>query len=139
MGTMAGVPGAVTTRLPGDARYAPVWINTDRRPIGQVTAIGSTVVGLVADDGTLLVIGIDPATGHELWHEPATPGTVTVGVAVKVAQIGEDKVAYFRPVENVTTYAQLVVADARSGRDIAVSPPMLFSTHPYACANHQDA
>jgi hypothetical protein len=31
------------------------------------------------------------------------------------------------------------VADARSGHDVAVSPPALFSTHPYACTNQQDA
>ena len=132
-------PVAVSARTAGDARYAPAWINTDRHPIDQVKAIGSTMVGLVVDDGTLLVIGLDPATGHELWHEPATPGSVMIALAVEVAQIGEDKVAYFRPVENVIPYAQLVVADARSGRDVAVSPPMMFSTTPYACVNHQDA
>jgi outer membrane protein assembly factor BamB len=131
-------PVAVSAPASGDARYAPVWINTDRRPVGPVTAIGSTVVGLVVDDGRLLVIGIDPATGRELWQEPATPGAVTIGVAVDIEKIGEDKVAYFRPVENASQFARLVVADARSGRDVAVSPPAWFSTYPYACTN-QDA
>jgi rRNA maturation protein Nop10 len=132
-------PAAVSAP-PRDAKYAPAWSYRERRPIGQVWAIGSTVVGLVVDNGKLLVIGIDPATGHELWHEPATPGSVTVGVAVRIAKIGEDRVACFRPVEGAIPFAQLVVvADARSGRDVAVSPPARFSTHPYPCANHQDA
>jgi outer membrane protein assembly factor BamB len=132
-------PATVSAPPQGDTKYAPAWTNTDRRPIGQVQAIGSTVVGMVVDDGKLLVIGIDPATGHELWHEPATAGMVTIGVVVEVAKIGDDKVAYFRPVDDAPFLARLVVADARSGRDVAVSPPALFSTHPYACTNHQDA
>src|SRR5262245_14927761 len=67
---------------PEEPRYAQAWIYTDRRPIDQVTAIGSTMVGLVVDDAALFVVGIDSATGHELWHQPATPGAVTVGVVV---------------------------------------------------------
>lgn len=132
-------PVAVSAPASSDARYAPAWINTDRRPIGEVQAIGSTVVGLVVDDGRLLAIGIDPATGRELWHQPATPGTVTIGVSVQLAKIGEDKVAYLRPLRKGAPLTQLVVADARSGRDLAVSPPEWFTTHPFACKNDQDA
>ena len=70
---------AVSMPPPGDATYAPAWINTDPRPIGPVKAIGSTVVGMVVDDGKLLLIGIDPATGYELGHASAT---LAVGVHV---------------------------------------------------------
>jgi hypothetical protein len=132
-------PEAASAPPPADAKYAPAWIKIDRRPIGPVRAIGVAVVGMVVEDGKLLVLGLDPATGHELWQEPATPGAVTIGVPVRIAKIGEDKVAYFRPAEDATPFARLVVADARSGRDVAVSPPALFSTHPYPCTNRQDA
>src|SRR5262249_10900225 len=124
---------------PDEPRYAQEWTYTDRRPIGQVTAIGSTMVGLVVDDAALFVVGIDSATGHELWHQPATPGGVTVGVAVHIAKIGADRVAYLRPVPNTDYVAQLVVADAQSGRDLAVSPPAWFKAHPFACRDDQDA
>jgi hypothetical protein len=46
-----GPRGPVAVSTPsGDSRYAPVWINTDRRPIGPASAIGSTVVGMVVAD-----------------------------------------------------------------------------------------
>lgn len=123
---------------PGDPRYAQAWVNTERRPIGQLKAIGSTMVGLIAESRGLLVVGIDPVTGHERWHRSATPATVTIGVVVSVTKIGDDKVAYFRPLTNVG-FAQLVVADAQTGRDLAVTPPGLFTTLPVACMHDQDA
>jgi hypothetical protein len=129
----------VSAPPPSDSRYTQAWINTDRHPIGQLTAIDSTMVGLVVHDSELLVVGIDPTTGHELWHRPATPGAVTPGVVVHIAKVGANKVAYFRPVAHPNFAAQLVVADARSGRDLAVSPPAWFTAYPFACMNDQDA
>jgi hypothetical protein len=118
--------------------FAPIWVNTDRHPIGQLTAIGSTMVGIVIDDHELFLVGIDPATGNELWHQQITPSTVTPGVIIEVTPLGDDKVAYFRPVRNPADWAELVIANARTGKDLVTSPRGLFASLPHVCMNGKD-
>jgi hypothetical protein len=129
-------PVALEASLVGTG-FAPIWVNTDLRPIGQLVTIGSTMAGLAVHDARLFLLGIDPATGNVLWRQQTTPNLITIGEPLEVVQIGDDKVAYLRPYDG--HLAQLVVAEAATGRDLATSPPALFNSLPFACIDGRDA
>ena len=114
-----------------------VWTRTGLRPIGQPRAVGPVVVGIVAAaDRRLVLVGIDPATGRELWEQPVTPSRATRGVVVDFAKVGEDKVAFLRPTADTDAgSAVIVVADARTGADIAKSPEALFTSMLVSCSS----
>jgi hypothetical protein len=131
--------GPVVLHAAAASGYAPIWVNRDLTPIDQPTAIGSMVVGIASDGKKLVIAGIDPATGTIRWRQPVTPGDITPGEGIHVTAIGDDRVAYLRPTSAGPEFAQLVIADARTGEDLATSPPELFDAPPYACANGKDA
>lgn len=121
---------------PGAPQVA--WINDELQPVDQPRAVGAFAIGMVSGpDRTLLVVGLDPATGHVLWRQPLTPGAVPPGVAVDVTPVGKDKIAYFRPTVTDTVYAELVLADAATGTDIAKTSQERFSSPPYRCGNEE--
>jgi outer membrane protein assembly factor BamB len=97
------------------------------------------MVGIVStSDRELVLLGLHPATGEKLWRRPVTPSAVTPGVAIGVNKVGEDKVAYFRPTRDDRHYAELVVADARTGNDLVKSPEAWFTAAPAVCADGKD-
>jgi hypothetical protein len=115
-----------------------IWRNPGLRPIGQPYSIGSVAVGIVTGaDHTLWVVGVDPVHGAKLWQQPLTPSGITRGVAVSIAKVGDDKVAYLRPTSRPYA-AELVVADARSGIDLVKSPEGVFSSPAFLCLNGRD-
>jgi hypothetical protein len=121
---------------PGSLEIA--WINNQLRPIGQPQAVGAVAVGVVSTpDRKLLVVGIDPTNGRELWRQPLTPSAITPGVPVTVTPVG-DKIAYLRPTSVDTGYAELVLADATTGADVAKTPEALFLSPPTLCRNGKD-
>jgi hypothetical protein len=124
----------MSAALPG---FRAIWVNTDLRPIAQPIAVGSELVGLVVDGSWLAVVSIDPATGGVRWRQRASPAHVTPGVTIELVPVGDDKVAYFRPYDG-GGMSQLVVADARTGRDLTSSPPYWFYSIPYVCENGKD-
>ena len=148
-GLIAMVLGcASTTEIP-PAAHVPIassspsglsliWRNRELRPVGQPIAIGTVAVGIVTKDRKAFVVAIDAATGRTLWQQPLTPSRITPGEQISVTKLGNDKVAYLRPVVADTEDAKLVVADVQSGRDLAVSPDVLFTSPPIVCANGKD-
>src|SRR5262249_27037499 len=115
--------------------FQPIWVNLDLHPIGQPTAVGSAMVGIVIDGDRLSLVRSDPATGRKRWQQPLATGDIAPGVAVDIAVISADTVAYFRPSSADIYLAHLVIADATTGADLAVSPPERFTSPPYPCPN----
>lgn len=124
-----------SSALPG---FRPIWVNTALHPVAQPIAVGPALLGIVVDGRRLLLIGIDPATGALLWQQAMSYGDATPAVAAAIVPLGEDRVAYLRPYPDDSDLAHLVVADARTGRDLAVSPPHSFAAPPHPCANGKD-
>src|SRR5262245_7624738 len=81
-------PNPVRLEAAPVAGFAPIWVNRDLKPIGQLTPIGSVMVGMVVDDYSLFLIGLDPATGHMRWRHQLAHSHVTPGEPVTVMRIG---------------------------------------------------
>src|SRR5215207_9323745 len=122
---------------PPPARSAQLWSRTDLKPIGQPVQVAGVVVGYVTAGRALFLIGLDPASGKELWRQAASPGDVTPGIPLGVVVVG-DRVAYFRPDPQGNLVARLVVADPRTGADRAVTRPALFTSSAQPCPNNKD-
>jgi outer membrane protein assembly factor BamB len=119
------------------AAAVKAWSRPDLTPVGQPVSVAGVAVGYVTDNTDLYLVGIDPATGNTLWKQNASPGEVTPGIGISPSVVG-DKVAYLRPDSAGNLYARLVVADPRSGEDVASTPALLFDSLPLACSNHVD-
>jgi outer membrane protein assembly factor BamB len=127
---------AITATRSWDGSETAIWRNTELHPVGQPAAFDAVVVGIVSvDDDKLFIVGLDPANGGKLWQQPITPSSVAPGVAIRVKKVDGNRVAYFRPTGGSGRQAELVVADARTGRDLAKSSTGVFSSGPRACAN----
>jgi hypothetical protein len=117
-----------------------IWRNTELRPISPPIAIGDVAIGLVASDRKVFIVSIDPKTGQMLWQQRITrSGLSSVGANLK--RVGEDNVAYLRLIPEHfedSWLAYLVVADARTGKEIARSPEAVFPSMPVECANGRD-
>jgi hypothetical protein len=141
--TNATTPSSVFTTAPAlDAIAAVgpdvklVWRNPGLYPIGQPIAVADVAVGIVSDHRELFAVGLDPARGTKLWQHQLTPSAVRPSEPVDLTKIGSDRIAYLRPTrdaDSLVPYAQLVIADARTGRDLATSPETLFTTQPFRC------
>lgn len=117
--------------------FAPIWVNTDLQPVGQPIAVGLAMVAVVDNHG-LFLVGLDPATGTELWQQPVTSGGAAGGITFVFTRVSDDKVGYFRPFPGDSAYVQVVVADARTGRDVATSPPVMVTSMLHVCVNGKD-
>ena len=122
---------------PAPAGFAQTWVDRGLRPIGQLTAVGSTMVGVVVDRYQLYVVAIDPATGNLRWRHEMSASWITPGVELAVTRIDDGHIAYLQPGRRMGNDAKLVIADAATGRALATSPTAIFSSPPYACG--QDA
>ncbi len=127
---------AIATTRPAASELAVAWVNTELRPIGQPVAVGSVVVGIVSTgNDKVFLVGLDPATGGKLWQKPITSSGVAPGVTLEPTKVGTDKVAYFRPIDRDSRNAELVIADARTGNDLAKAPKARFNSPPIVCDN----
>ncbi len=135
----AAATAATAATLPAFVSLEIAWVNRELDPIDQPVAVGQVAVGIVATpDRELLLVGLDPATGQTRWRQPITPSVVTPGVRVEFVPVGEDKIAYFRPTSAGDGYAELVLADAATGADLAKTPEARFTSPPYLCASEKD-
>jgi hypothetical protein len=121
-----------------DSAAVQAWSRSDLKPIGQFVGVAGVAVGYITDSTTrLYLIGVDPATGNVLWKKDASPGEVTLGIGITPTIIGE-RITYFRPDPKGDLYARLILADPRTGADIAATGPALFSSSPQPCSNKVD-
>lgn len=132
-----GNHGPVRLSVAPASAFAPIWINAEVRPIGPLRAVGDVMVGMILANGWPYLTAIDPATGNQLWREPMSYSATTVGVAADFLKIGDDRIAYLHD-RSGGGYAQIIVANARTGQGVSASPPLLFTSLPSLCDNHRD-
>jgi hypothetical protein len=84
--------------------------------------------------GGIQVAGLDPLTGKTLWHEDASPGDTTGGVAPNLAVSGST-VAFLSAIDNSTGSSQLVGVDAATGHRLWHTPTGAFYDWPAPCAD----
>ena len=124
---------------PAFTRATVAWTDAAARPVRMPRAIGGVAVGIVSTpERGLALVGIDAANGARRWQQPITPGYAPPGVAVDWHKVGKDKLAYLRPVYADKLVAHLVVADAATGRDLIVSPPLWFRSDIVECTSEQN-
>ncbi|MGI8529448.1 MAG: PQQ-binding-like beta-propeller repeat protein [Geodermatophilaceae bacterium] len=118
-----------------------VW-TLDLRVIGAPRAAGDAAVVYAVEGDTLSLVGVDAATGEQLWSQPASPGEVVPGIAivptVVMTAAEEPLAAYFRPDPAGNLFARLVLADPRTGEDVFATEPLLFRSPPEQCPDDRD-
>ena len=100
------------------------------RPVSQPVAVGGRFVVYVTDRHRLMIVGLDARSGKVAWVHQATPSGTTLGVGPVVLAI-DKRVIFMKPVGG--PIARLVEVDARSGRFVWKSQPVLFGEWPHAC------
>src|SRR5204862_3530934 len=60
------------------------------------------------------------------------------GERISILKVGDDKVAYLRMTHKDSNLGDLVVVDARSGKELASAPTGGFRSPPIVCANGKD-
>ena len=135
-GIISAAPSVPLTAIAGP-ELALRWRKPELQAIDQPMVIAGLAIAVVADREQLFLVAIDPATGQKLWRQEIGSGAARRGARVRPVQIGDDKVAYLRPVHGASLegYAELVIADVRSGRDLVKSPTALFRSPPVACGH----
>lgn len=107
-----------------------VWTAADIDPVSAVEEVDGVAVVYGTSGDDLLIYGLDPVTGAQLWSKPATLLT-DESDSIKVSEI-DGAVAYFRPT-GTQRLAQLVLADPKTGADLTVSAPRYWYTLPVRC------
>lgn len=107
------------------------WVRSDLKPVSQPVAVGGVFVVYVSASGGLELVGLDARSGRTLWQDPASPGTITPGVAPELT-IADNAVWYLKP-SGSDGAAQLVAASSQTGAQVSASPPALFSNWPELC------
>jgi outer membrane protein assembly factor BamB len=108
------------------------WVRSDLTPVSQPVLAEGRLILYVEAGGGLQVVALDPETGRTLWHDNASPGNVTAGVAPFLGVAGSI-VTFLRPVDNHTGSAQVVGVDAATGRQVWRSPTGMFTDWPASC------
>jgi outer membrane protein assembly factor BamB len=141
-GRSALPPAAATTAsttLPIFGSLEVDWIDRELDPIDQPRAVAGLAVGIVTTpERKLFLVGLDPATGRTRWRQPITPSTVTPGVRVIFGRLDDGKIVYFRPTSTGYGVAELVLADAATGADLAKTPEAHFTSTPSLCGSGKD-
>ena len=127
-------PGAGSPPQPG---LSEAWRTVSITPIGQPVAAGETLVVYGTEGRDLFLYGVAIADGAIRWRKAATPSTVVAGIAVTPTVL-DGRVAYFRPDFSANLAGRLVVAAPDDGRDLIVTEPALFRSHPAHCADGKD-
>jgi len=107
-----------------------VWTAAGIAPVSAVRAVGGVAVvyGTAGDD--LVVYGLDPATGTQLWSRPAAlPTDQSDSIEVRET---DGAVAYLRPT-GTARLSQLVLAEPTTGADLAVSAARYWYAFPGQC------
>lgn len=107
-----------------------IWTAADIDPVSAVEEVDGVAVVYGTSGDDLLIYGLDPVTGAQLWSKPATLLT-DESDSIKVSEI-DGAVAYFRPT-GTQRLAQLVLADPKTGADLTVSAPRYWYTLPVRC------
>lgn len=142
---VVGPPTAVgsTAEAPSDpapptqpATVSEIW-RTPLPLVGEAVGAGDVAVAYVTTDAALALVGLDAATGEQLWSQPAGPAYVVPGIAVTPEVVededGTEYPAYFRPALATSLNASLVVADPRTGEDDANAGRAVYSSPPRRC------
>jgi hypothetical protein len=114
----------------------PAW-TTAATPVSQPYSVAGRVVAYTVRDERLYLVGIDPPTGTIAWEREASLGWLNLDAAARPALIG-DRVAYLRPAPGPNKLAELVLADPRTGADVAKTGVAVFTGVLSACANGAD-
>lgn len=124
--------GTTTTTTAAGDQAGIAWTREDLQPVTAPIVVDGTAIVLVADDGAMQVVALDPATGETRWSAEASPGAAPPGIAVSIMAVGDDGIAFFRPAGD-DLIAELVVADAATGDVRWSSDALEFGSHPKPC------
>ncbi|HET9655434.1 MAG TPA: PQQ-binding-like beta-propeller repeat protein [Kineosporiaceae bacterium] len=124
-----------TTAAPGEVPQ--LWERRDLSPIGQPVSAAGTAVAYVESKDHLYVVALDPQTGRSLWQQEISLSAIPPGVVTEPVLAG-DRVAYLRPAPGGGVLARVVLADVRTGRDVAAGPDGQFSAPPFPCPGSTD-
>ncbi len=97
-----------------------LWTQSAAKPLGQPVAVGDGVAVYVLRGSALSIEVLDAATGRIRWQQPAATGAAAAGIEIAPV-ISNAHVVYLRPVQGSMVHTTIVVADALTGRDLAVS------------------
>lgn len=136
-----GSPGSDATvgsdpPAPSEPAAAPVW-EVPLPVVGQPVPAGDVAVVYTAAGGELAVVGLDPASGEQVWTKPVTPSTAPPGVVQTPQVVGPEErplVAYYEPNAEAPLLADLVVVDAAAGGEVHRERGYFFNSPPQSCA-----
>jgi len=109
-----------------------VWTAAGIAPVSEVRAVGGVAVVYGTAGHDLMVYGLDPVTGAQLWSKPAALPT-NQSDSIEVREI-DGAVAYLRPT-GTARLSQLVLADPTTGADLTVSAARYWYTLPGRCSD----
>jgi hypothetical protein len=136
-------PVAQTPTVGADAKPSRVeggWRSSGLLPFSAVRNVGGTAVLYTrrpspAGGQEIWITALDPVTGEVLWQDEASPAKVSRGIPIGVAEVN-GHVTYFRDVGGTgNLLARLVIADARTGNETAVSEPRYFGSPALPCGD----
>lgn len=134
----APAPSPTQSREPVSTQ---VW-RTTGNPFTELRSAGGYPVGLEESKRRLFLVGLDPATGKRRWKQEASPGSVPPGIGLFVTVVkdaaGRELVVYLRPVRSSDLSTRVVVADPATGKDVAVTKPLMVISPPDRCADGKD-
>ena len=141
LGLTLALLAALVACTPDEPAAAPVrttveqiWTTAGLEPVSAVRNIGGVAVVYGTTPGGLVLYGLDPATGAQLWSKPAAMPTADA-TSVGVREIA-GSVAYFRST-GIPRMNQLVLADPRTGTDRTATPPRYWSGYSPTCESDQ--
>ena len=106
------------------------WVRSDLKPVSQPVAVAGVFVVYVSTANGLALVGLDAGDGRTLWQDPASPGSITPGVAPELT-VADAMVVYLKPGNPAS--AELVAANPRTGAQAWSSPPAMFTSWPELC------
>ncbi len=109
-----------------------VWTAAGIHPVSAVRAVGGVAVVYGTAGDELMIYGLDPVSGAQLWSRPvALPTDQSDSVAVRDI---DGQVAYLRPTGSARL-SQLVLAEPTTGADRTVSAPRYWYAFPGRCTD----
>lgn len=134
---MAGCSGTSShpTGHPSTSQSAAAveaWRLSGLEPVGQPIAVAGQVVLYVTDKKHLYLMAVDPAKGAVRWKHEAALSGIPGGISMSPSAVGQ-RVTYLRGSAKDDHFAEIVVADARTGADVAVSPERMVAEPPRSC------